>query len=75
MPLEALGAQLLVQTNAPGVGLSTIWVAWTGSTATNQVSVPIDPENGSMFLRLVYRSTTVGAAPAGSWVTRGSATQ
>lgn len=53
-PLEAIGAQLQVQTNAVDVGLSTNWVAWPGSTNLHQVSVPIDPAVGSVFLRLVY---------------------
>jgi hypothetical protein len=27
---------------------------FNGSDSTNQVSVPIDPANGSVFLKLVY---------------------
>lgn len=53
-PSEALGAQLLAQTNAPGQGLSTNWFPWPGSTNFNTLSLPIDPANGSVFLQLVY---------------------
>ncbi len=53
-PIEALGAQLQAQTNAPTVGISTNWFPVDGSTNVNSVSLPIDPANGSVFLRLVY---------------------
>lgn len=53
-PLEAIGAQLQIQTNTLSVGISDNWSPVTGSTASNSVSVPIDPANPTVFLRLVY---------------------
>jgi hypothetical protein len=53
-PSSHTGWQLQVQTNALPTGLSTNWVAWPGSTTTNQVSVPVNVANPSVFLRLVY---------------------
>ena len=53
-PADHIGWRLLIQTNGPGVGLSTNWTVFNGSDSTNQVSVPIDPANGSVFLELVY---------------------
>jgi plastocyanin/glucose/arabinose dehydrogenase len=46
------GSQLQSQTNAPGVGLSTNWVAVPGSETTNRVVVPIHSASGSVFYRL-----------------------
>ena len=46
------GGRLQAQTNAPGVGLGTNWVTLPGSTTTNQVAVPLNPANGSVFYRL-----------------------
>jgi hypothetical protein len=48
------GGTLQTQTNSPGVGLGTNWVALPGSTATNHVVVPIDQVNGSAFYRLAF---------------------
>lgn len=53
-PLEAAGAQLQIQTNALAVGISDNWFPVAGSTSNNTVSIPIDPANPSVFLRLVY---------------------
>ena len=53
-PLEAAGAQLQVQTNSLAVGISTNWSGVPGSTGVNALSVPIDPANPTVFLRLVY---------------------
>jgi len=53
-PAEALGAQLQSQTNSLAVGISTNWYGVAGSTATNAVSIAIDPANPSVFLRLAY---------------------
>ena len=47
------GGRLQVQTNSPGVGITTNWVTYPGSTATNHVVVSISPANGSVFYRLV----------------------
>jgi autotransporter-associated beta strand protein len=44
---------LQVQTNGPGAGLNnTNWT--TVNTTTNQFNLPIDPANGSVFLRLKH---------------------
>jgi autotransporter-associated beta strand protein len=48
------GWRLEAQTNAPGSGLGTNWVTVPGSAATNQMFLPNDPSNGSVFFRLVY---------------------
>jgi hypothetical protein len=52
-PTNFIGWQLQVQTNILSVGLSTNWSAWPDSTTTNEVAVPIDTENPSVFLRLI----------------------
>jgi hypothetical protein len=49
---EGSGFQLQAQTNSVGVGLSTNWGNYPGGTGS-PVIVPIDPANGSVFLRLV----------------------
>jgi autotransporter-associated beta strand protein len=49
-----IGWQLELQTNAPTVGIGTNWVAVPGSTATNQMSFPIDSHLGSVFFRLIF---------------------
>lgn len=46
------GGRLLAQTNSPGKGIGTNWVTVPGSTAINQVLMPIDRANGSVFFRL-----------------------
>ncbi|HEY3762948.1 MAG TPA: Ig-like domain repeat protein [Verrucomicrobiae bacterium] len=48
-PSNLIGVQLQVQTN--GIVYSN-WTDVTGTTTTNQVIVPIDPVNGSVFYRL-----------------------
>ena len=53
-PSDHTGWTLQAQTNRLSVGLSTNWVNVTGSTSTNQVPVPINVMNGSVFYRLVY---------------------
>jgi glucose/arabinose dehydrogenase len=46
------GGRLQVQTNNLNAGIGTNWVTVAGSTATNQVVVPLNPSNGSVFYRL-----------------------
>jgi glucose/arabinose dehydrogenase len=46
------GVRLQAQVNSPGVGINTNWVDVPGSTATNEVVIPISPANGSAFYRL-----------------------
>jgi glucose/arabinose dehydrogenase len=48
------GGSLQTQTNNPGVGIGSNWVTVPDSTTTNQVVVPIDPANGSVFYRLAF---------------------
>jgi hypothetical protein len=48
-----LGWTLQTQTNGPGEGLTTNWVDVTNSASTNQVIVPTNPTNGSVFFRLI----------------------
>jgi hypothetical protein len=51
-PMDHLGWRLEMQTNS--LSSATGWVTVPGSTATNQVSVPINPVNGNAFFRLAY---------------------
>jgi autotransporter-associated beta strand protein len=51
-PVDHIGWLLQVQTNSLSVGLGTNWSVWPGSAATNQVSVPVEAANGSVFYRL-----------------------
>ncbi len=53
-PASHLGWRLEAQTNALGEGISTDWFTISGSSVTNQVFLPINPANGSVFLRLIY---------------------
>jgi autotransporter-associated beta strand protein len=53
-PLDHTGWTLQAQTNSVGVGLSTNWVNVTSSSATNQMTIMLNPTNGSVFFRLVY---------------------
>lgn len=53
-PIEALGAQLQAQTNSLAVGLDTNWFPVDGSTSVNAISLPVDPANPTVFLRLVF---------------------
>ncbi|MCS7090006.1 MAG: autotransporter-associated beta strand repeat-containing protein [Verrucomicrobiota bacterium] len=52
-PSAQTGWQLQAQTNSPGIGLSTNWVLVPGSQTTNRMTLPIDPQAGSVFYRLV----------------------
>ncbi|HUC83910.1 MAG TPA: LamG-like jellyroll fold domain-containing protein [Candidatus Acidoferrales bacterium] len=53
-PNDHTGWQLQVQTNTLTAGLGTNWVNVPGSTGTNQITIPINTANGSVFYRLVY---------------------
>ena len=56
-PADHTGWRLLVQTNHLNLGISTNNLDWgtvPGSTATNAVSIPINPANTTEFYRLVY---------------------
>jgi len=53
-PADHTGWRLQTQTNTLSAGLSTNWVDVSGAVATNQVIIPVNPANGSVFYRLVY---------------------
>ena len=53
-PGDHTGWRLQVQTNAPSLGLGTTWVDVPGSSLTNNLVIPVDPTQGSVFYRLVY---------------------
>ena len=53
-PLDHYGWHVEMQTNGPGVGLRTNWFPLTESQVTNSILIPLNPANGSAFLRLVY---------------------
>ena len=56
-PADHTGWRLLVQTNHLAAGLSSNtndWTTVTGSSATNQVSLPVDATKATEFYRLVY---------------------
>jgi autotransporter-associated beta strand protein len=53
-PANHTGWRLEVQTNSLATGLGMDWFTVTGSAATNQMALPIDALNGSVFFRLVY---------------------
>jgi polygalacturonase len=52
-PTDHIGWHLSVQTNATG-GLGTNWEVLDGSEITNQFFLPLDRNQGSVFLRLSY---------------------
>jgi hypothetical protein len=49
-----VGAQLQAQTSGPGGGITSNWFDVGGTTGTNQLVVPIDPAQGSVFFRLRF---------------------
>ena len=53
-PQDHLGWHLQIQTNNLNAGLGTNWVNVPNSTTTNQIFIPINPTNGSVFIRMVY---------------------
>ncbi|TAL04423.1 MAG: hypothetical protein EPO07_05135 [Verrucomicrobia bacterium] len=53
-PADHTGWRLEAQTNSLAAGLKTNWFTVVGSDMTNQVYLPIDTANGSVFLRLSY---------------------
>ena len=52
-PANYLGWTLQAQTNALNIGTSSNWNTVSGSTTTNQVSVPMNNTTGSVFFRLI----------------------
>ena len=53
-PAGYTGWRLQVQVNALNAGLGTNWVNVSGSSLTNNVALPMDATQGSVFYRLVY---------------------
>ena len=53
-PADHTGWRLQVQTNSVAQGLSTNWFDVAGATITNQMAIPIDVNNGSVFYRLAF---------------------
>ena len=54
-PMNYLGWTLQFQTNSLAVGLSTNWQDVAGSTATNQMQLPLSMTNGCVFYRLLLQ--------------------
>lgn len=53
-PADHIGWRLQAQTNTAHAGLGTNWVDVAGSSAVDQVIVPINSTNGSVFYRMAY---------------------
>ena len=53
-PVDHKGWQLQAQTNGVKVGLSNNWVNVSNSTLTNEIVIPVNLTNGSVFYRLLY---------------------
>ena len=53
-PAGNTGWRLQTQTNSAAAGLGTNWFTVSGSTATNQMTIPVASGVGSVFFRLVY---------------------
>lgn len=53
-PADRTGWRLQAQTNALDLGLSPNWFDVPGTTATNEIILPIDSSSGSVFYRLTY---------------------
>jgi hypothetical protein len=51
-PADHMGWLLQAQTNSPGTGLRANWGTVPGSGNTNEVMIPINRSNGSVFFRL-----------------------
>jgi hypothetical protein len=52
-PADHIGWQLQAQTNSPASGLGTNWFHVSGSSNVNQIVLPINLTNGSVFYRLI----------------------
>ena len=53
-PGDHTGWRLQAQTNSLAQGLGTNWLDVAGSTVTNQMLIPINATNGSVFYRMTY---------------------
>lgn len=52
-PADYRGWQLQVQTNSLNEGLGSNWFTLQNSTVTNEITIPLNPANDSVFYRLV----------------------
>jgi hypothetical protein len=52
-PADHTGWLLQMQTSSVGAGLGLNWITVTDTDTTNQLNVPLDASNGSVFFRLV----------------------
>jgi hypothetical protein len=53
-PVDHTGWRLQTQTNSLDLGLGTNWTTVANSTSTNNLLIPINGTNDSVFFRLVY---------------------
>jgi len=53
-PASHIGWSLQAQTNSRSVGLGATWFDVSGSTATNQMTMTVNPANPTVFYRLKY---------------------
>ena len=53
-PLDHVGWRLQLQSNAPGVGITSNWFTIPGTTNLNATNFPVNPGAGSVFYRLAY---------------------
>jgi hypothetical protein len=53
-PMDHTGWQLQVQINPLSAGLGANWVTVPGSGSTNQITIPLNVANGSVFYRMYY---------------------
>ena len=53
-PQDHLGWRLEIQTNSLNAGLGANWFTVPNSTNVDQISIPMNSTNGSVFLRLIY---------------------
>jgi fibronectin type 3 domain-containing protein len=53
-PTDHVGWELQAQTNSLAAGLGTNWLTITGSDTTNQWTIPLNVDAGSVFFRLIH---------------------
>ena len=53
-PQDHLGWRLQIQTNNLSSGIGANWATVPNSTNASSANIPINPTNGTVFLRLVY---------------------
>ena len=53
-PADHTGWTLQSQTDSRSAGIGANWANVPGSTATNQITITVNPANGCVFYRLIY---------------------